>query len=743
VIKLREQIQKHIIFFLFQGLLTIAICVATSHGATRAIRIVDDPEQRCCLPGKYHALIIAINIYQDSRIPELETPVHDALRLANTLEERYGFRIDYLLNTDAVYDNVVNALRRLVAETEPEDSVLIYFAGHGDLDPLFESSRWLPVDAELNNPRTYIDDTLVKKAIAAMKAKHVLVVSDSCYAGSLFRERDSALPTIDETFYRDLYSRKSRWGLTSGDITPVTDEGKNAHSVFADHLIESLENNDQPLLTVTELFDRIDPVIRKKTEQTPRCGPMQDTGDQGGQFVFIIAGQGDLLDKALVSRESKLNINTNVDGALILVDETVVGYTNLSNFEVPPGQHTVRIVADGYETYFELIKLEEGKLISLNVALKARAKSQSQVDAGSDRGLLYLNTQPENAVVVFKNAAVSYFPGVALVPGLYRLQVTAPGYEPVNLWINIYANRKKFLEVELKPEAAFNDQQLQAASTAYLSPNVKNSIGMEFNFISPGRYKIGSPEDDPDRFINEYRTEIHFQKGFYIQTTEVTVGHFREFVNATGYITDAERSGGAFVKADKKWRRIEAYHWDYPGFSQTDNHPVTCVSFNDIQMFIKWLNKKENKSHRLPTEEEWESACRAGTTTARYWGNSVNSACFYANIYDITGRRVNKMHWDRHFCDDGIARTAPVARYKPNNFGLYDMLGNVWEWCSDFYRHSSNEKIISQADSGSKYRVIRGGSWESSPAHARSAMRQGQLMSTANPYMGFRLILEH
>jgi formylglycine-generating enzyme required for sulfatase activity len=266
---------------------------------------------------------------------------------------------------------------------------------------------------------------------------------------------------------------------------------------------------------------------------------------------------------------------------------------------------------------------------------------------------------------------------------------------------------------------------------------------MEFNFISPGRYKIGSPEDDPDRFFNEYRAEIHFDKGFYIQTTEVTVGNFREFVKATGYVTDAERSGGAFVKEGKKWRQIEAYHWNYPGFSQTENHPVTCVSFNDIKMFIEWLNEKEKKTYRLPTEEEWESACRAGTTTIRYWGNSVNSACFYANIYDITGRRVNKMHWDRHFCDDGIARTAPVARYKPNNFGLYDMLGNVWEWCSDFYRHTLDIENESRTDVGGEYRVIRGGSWESSPAHARSAMRQGQLMSSANPYMGFRLILEH
>jgi hypothetical protein len=178
---MRGQIQKNIISFLFSCLLTLAIFVVTSNGATRAIRIVDDPEQHYCLPGRYHALIIAINIYQDSRIPELETPVHDALRLANTLEEQYGFRIEYLLNTDATYDDVVKALRRLVAETEPEDSVLIYFAGHGDLDPLFESSRWLPVDAELDNSKTYIDDALVKKAIAAMKARHVLLVSDSCY----------------------------------------------------------------------------------------------------------------------------------------------------------------------------------------------------------------------------------------------------------------------------------------------------------------------------------------------------------------------------------------------------------------------------------------------------------------------------------------------------------------------------------------------------------------------------------
>jgi len=114
-------------------------------------------------------------------------------------------------------------------------------------------------------------------------------------------------------------------------------------------------------------------------------------------------------------------------------------------------------------------------------------------------------------------------------------------------------------------------------------------------------------------------------------------------------------------------------------------HPVTCVSFNDVEKFIAWLNRKGSRKFRLPTEAEWEYACRGGTTTIRFWGDDPDDACAYANVADRTKDEDNRGWNPKHECSDGYFYTAPVGSFKANSFGLYDMLGNVWEWCSDRY----------------------------------------------------------
>ena len=137
--------------------------------------------------GKYKALIIGINDYESSVIPDLETPINDATAIAKVLKEKYGFEVKLLLDQEATREAIYKELRSLAVSRKSNDSVLIYFAGHGDLDRTYDGGWWIPADATAGNPVTYLDNVQVQKAMRSMKARHVLLISDSCYSGTLFR----------------------------------------------------------------------------------------------------------------------------------------------------------------------------------------------------------------------------------------------------------------------------------------------------------------------------------------------------------------------------------------------------------------------------------------------------------------------------------------------------------------------------------------------------------------------------
>jgi len=139
------------------------------------------------------------------------------------------------------------------------------------------------------NPVTYLDNVQVQKAMRSMKARHVLLISDSCYSGTLFGQARTMPHVINDKYYIDLYNEKSRWGMTSGNKTPVSDVGTGGHSVFAYQLINVLRKNEKPYISTQEIYTRIAPIVGNNSEQTPLCRPVRDTGDQGGEFVFVVS----------------------------------------------------------------------------------------------------------------------------------------------------------------------------------------------------------------------------------------------------------------------------------------------------------------------------------------------------------------------------------------------------------------------------------------------------------------------
>ena len=270
----------------------------------------------------------------------------------------------------------------------------------------------------------------------------------------------------------------------------------------------------------------------------------------------------------------------------------------------------------------------------------------------------------------------------------------------------------------------------------------------EMVVIPSGNFIMGSPEDESGRFDNESPRHHVSVKKFSIGQNEVTVGEFHHFVQATQYKTDAERNVGN-LPGCKTWDASDGIfawragqYWNNPGFGQTDRQPVVCISWNDAIAFVKWLTHETGKNYRLPSEAEWEYAARGNTSTARYWENSPKSACLYANVADTTKGPADMQWKNKHECEDEYFFTAPVRSYLPNAFGLYDMIGNVWEWTEDSF-HDDYKGAPSDGSSwqgNDMKRVFRGGSWNNDPRSARAATRDFGGPAFRISSVGFRVV---
>jgi formylglycine-generating enzyme required for sulfatase activity/serine/threonine protein kinase len=236
-----------------------------------------------------------------------------------------------------------------------------------------------------------------------------------------------------------------------------------------------------------------------------------------------------------------------------------------------------------------------------------------------------------------------------------------------------------------------------------------NKIEMKLILIPPGEFQMGD--------LNADRHAVRITRPFYLGAYEVTRGQFAKFVAAEHFKTQAERDkGGVRLENSDRHFKSDAKHqytWRHPGFPQEDTHPVVDVSWDDAREFCDWLSRKEGTSYRLPTEAEWEYACRAGTTTRTYNGDDENSLTTIGNIADATARKQFSV-WAAVKSSDAWVYTSPVGLFRPNHFGLHDTIGNVNEWCSDWYG-KDYYKTSPQSDppgpSAGEFRVGRGGSY--------------------------------
>ncbi len=289
-----------------------------------------------------------------------------------------------------------------------------------------------------------------------------------------------------------------------------------------------------------------------------------------------------------------------------------------------------------------------------------------------------------------------------------------------------------------------------------------NSIGMELVLIPAGEFEMGSPEG-PDELLRRFPYakrewvvgeqpvhKVKLTKSFYMGTHEVTLGQFLKFYHDAGYKTDSEKDGeGGWgydpnnkEKPFEKKAKYRPWSWGFEG--QTNEHPVVNVSWNDAKAFCEWLSKKEGKTYRLPTEAEWEYACRAGTKS-RYWNSSdPEDLVSIDNVWDGSAKsRFGDGFINYLTGSDGYAFSAPVGRFKPNPFGLYDMHGNAAEWCEDWYDENYYAKSPPEDPKGAaagSSRVLRGGGWNNNAVYCRAAFRSEGPPANRRSNVGFRVV---
>lgn len=283
----------------------------------------------------------------------------------------------------------------------------------------------------------------------------------------------------------------------------------------------------------------------------------------------------------------------------------------------------------------------------------------------------------------------------------------------------------------------------------------RNSVGMVMVRVPPGEFLMGSTPEERDwarqhgaqtEWLRNERDPqaVSIEQPFWMSRTEVTVGQYRQFVENSGYRTRAELGTLPLTwdRSIEGWVKQENRSWREHGFEQTDEHPATCLAWADAKAFCVWLTRREratgriapNEVYRLPTDAEWEYTCRGGTRTRFAWGDDPGVAQSFANVLDATPLP-DGGHWVVQYLpwEDGFAFTAPVGCFKPTAHGLYDLHGNVWEWCEN------NSMPVSTNYPPRK--ILRGGSWDNNAGNFRCATRRAVMLNFASDTTGFRVVL--
>ena len=703
---------------------------------------------RAQAPGEHRvALVVGNAAYTSS---PLRNPVNDARAMRDKLK-RMGFEVVYFENLQV--KQVGSALREFRNAIRPGSVALFFYAGHG---LQVRGENYLPtVDAELGSeedvPYQSLSLSAVLNTMEDSKAGVNLVLLDACrnnpYARN-FRSQPQGLARIQAPS-GTLIHYATRPGS-------VAEDGGGRHGTYTEALLAQIDEKGVPIETSLKRV-----TIRVREATKGKQEPWME-GSLTGDFYFIVGPGAQVTVQPAPSP-------TNSDEAAWQAAESIRTAAAYQAYltEYPKGLYAAaaRIKLAGLAAPATAAALPAASppvqpapaplLTPVPPGTKdadAFTWRDAQARAGREHYEAYLQRYPRGRFAAAARAALQA-QAVQATAALSPSTTPAPSTAPT------VAAARPLEDQRPMPQ----ERQLPSAEREALRGYALRELSLAR--ITGAGFQMGAEIDEtgddgqPDESAQPRHDVVvsNFELAYY----EVNVGQFKKFVDATAYISEAEssREPGCNVPAKGgHWVLQAGTNWRAPGHPQTDSHPVVCVSFNDVQAYLQWLNSGTER-YRLPTESEWEFAARGGTTSVRPWsevagffgrmwdaakpGSSqpVSRSCRYANVADESLRL--QLDWPATFnCKDGYPQAVPGGYFGRNNFSLYDMLGNAAEWVQDCWNPNHNSaprdsRARSQGDC--TRRVVRGGSWASTPGSIRSAARTSQPVSYRASDLGFRI----
>ena len=626
--------------------------------------------------------------------------VKDAKEVAEALE-RHGFKVTLKIDVTKAEFNKIFSEFIYESGKNKDNRLLFYYAGHGyttkaatgeDLGYLVMLDTPSPANAGEFDLHS-VDMIKFVSDSKKIYAKHVLFMFDSCFSGTVLNLRNRVTPS----HITDRIKNPVRQFITAGRADePVPDRSEFKQAFL--NLLEGRVKEPTPdgYLTGVELGDYLYRTVPKFSQgQHPQHGKIHDQQLNTGDFVFVLSQ-----DEQDVSEDSGVELNTiatlNItsipSGATVYVDNTEIGTTPIQDYQIDTGirlekQVNVGLELPGYKSRVNKITLKGGQQFPWDVSLEKMATQPVLSKPKSD----IQETKVEKDV---KDVGVNET-------------------EPEEMTKEPVSPQPKQGVPETIVEEDVNINKREHLQSSDFPQKIVGKDGAEMVLIPAGEFQMGSNEGSS----REKPVHTVYVDAFYMDVHEVTVGQYNQFVRATGH-------------------RVPPYpgYLLKPGYLLTDRHPIVNVDWHDALAYAKWAGK------RLPTEAEWEKAARGGLAGQKFpWGNNLpdGTQCNFADknlsrVWDserkveVAGKRFKAGDdpSDKSI-DDGYAYAAPVGSYPANGYGLYDMAGNVAEWCFDaydenFYASSPRENpianiIIKNPENSrttiNELRVSRGGSW--------------------------------
>jgi formylglycine-generating enzyme required for sulfatase activity len=619
-------------------------------------------------------------------------PLHNAVRdveiIVELLQKDYQFNPEntkLLLNEEATLDNIIIAFEDYVDRITPDDTLLIYFSGHGHLNPTTNRGYWVPVDADRRSTAQFLPNSRVREFLEDIDAHHILLISDACFAGSLFYRGGG----MGEEVMDALDRRRSRWGFCSGRNNEMVMDGPSGgHSPFASSIIEVLTENREQFFNVQRLIEQVTFLTRAQYNQLPEGQPLVQCGHKGGEFIFRRrVGEKDAWRKASVE-----NTIPSLKGFLNAYPKGI--YESEANKQLGRLQE---------EHLWENIQKERNLQICNDYLLGyPNGKYSSQV-------IQILNEIEEDAEWEKAKGSMR----------LYLLHRYINNY-PEGKYIEMARHLAQNYGSVFDQAEEFGRGTLESPALS-LEKHSETQVQIpEMILVEKGGFLMGS---------NTFRREQPIHR---VLLSSFSIGKFPVTFREYDMFCEMTRRQ---KPSDEGWGR--------------GNRPVINVNWYDAIEYCNWLSEMfglepayyleqqegevqfypNASGYRLPTEAEWEYAARGGQ-----WDMG----------YEFPGgNELDELGW---YVENSGGKTREVGGKAPNELGVHDLCGNCYEWCFDFWEHSYYEEFARRTAvnpsgpiTGVK-KVIRGGSYQSQKSYCRVSYRDDHAMEKKRPFIGFRLV---